>query len=107
MMVLIAIATKLVGCGVGAKVSGIDWKKSTVVGFGMVPRGEIALIIGLFGLTALDAAGNKILSETEYSIIASMAFLTTVIVPVALQKLVLWADRNAQKNIVEQDAQAA
>ncbi|VVC03500.1 Glutathione-regulated potassium-efflux system protein KefB [Candidatus Burarchaeum australiense] len=103
----IAIATKLVGCGLGAKFGGMNWKKSAVVGFGMVPRGEIALIIGLFGLTALDAAGNKILSPTEYSIIASMAFLTTVIVPAALQKLVLWADGNAKKNIVKQDASAA
>lgn len=85
---LIAIFTKLVGCGLGAKIMGASTKDSLLVGLGMIPRGEIALIIGLFGLTAVGATGEPVLREAEYSIIASMAFLTTVIIPVVLQKAV-------------------
>lgn len=77
----IAIATKLVGCGLGAKLGGTSMRDSALVGLGMMPRGEIALIIGLFGLTA------GVLHQTEYSIIASMAFLTTVLVPALLKKM--------------------
>ncbi len=92
---LIAIATKVIGCGIGARVMGLPLKRSLVVGFGMVPRGEIALIIGLYGLTTLTASGEPVLSTVEYAIIASMAFLTTVIVPMVFSQLVKWSGNSA------------
>lgn len=85
---LIAIATKVVGCGAGAIAMGMKAKDSLAIGVGMVPRGEIALIIGLYGLTALTPAGMPVIGEAEYAIIASMAFLTTIIAPAALQMAV-------------------
>lgn len=84
----IAVLTKLVGCGLGARLTGASAKDSVLVGLGMMPRGEIALIIGLFGLTAVTASGEPVLREAEYSVIASMAFLTTIIVPALLHKTV-------------------
>lgn len=84
---LIAIVAKLFGCGIASRLSGANLKDSILVGIGMIPRGEIALIIGLFGLTATTATGEPVLHATEYSIIASMAFLTTVIVPFVLHRL--------------------
>jgi len=77
--------TKIVGCSAGALVSGSKMKESIAIGVGMVPRGEIALIIGLYGISAIGADGNTILSAAEYSIIASMAFLTTIVAPPLLQ----------------------
>ncbi len=88
---IIAILTKIIGCGAGALLTGSKMKDALIVGIGMVPRGEIALIIGLFGLTAVTSAGTPVLSETEYSIIASMAFITTVIIPWLLNKSVAYA----------------
>ena len=85
---LIAIATKMLGCGVGARIFGASKKESLAVGFGMVPRGEIALIIALYGLTAVAPDGSPLLTAAQYSIISAMAFLTTVIVPFGLQKIV-------------------
>ncbi|MEK6954407.1 MAG: cation:proton antiporter [Candidatus Micrarchaeota archaeon] len=87
----IAILTKIVGCGIGAFLTGTKLKEAIVIGIGMVPRGEIALIIGLFGLTAIGADGNSILTDSEYSIIASMAFITTIIIPWLLKKSLSWA----------------
>ena len=81
---LLAIATKVIGCGTGAIMLGSRIKDSFAIGVGMIPRGEIALIIALFGLTALTPAGEPILGAAEYSIIASMAFLTTIIAPLAI-----------------------
>lgn len=77
---MIAVLTKIVGCGLAAKTSGSSYKDSIIIGIGMIPRGEVALIIGLYGLTA------KVLTPAEYSVIASMAFLSTVIIPSILNR---------------------
>jgi len=84
---VIAIVLKIVSCGSAAKLFGASGKDSLLVGFGMVPRGEIALIIGLYGITAIGPNGLPLLSAAEYSIISAVAFLTTIIVPFGLQKL--------------------
>jgi Kef-type K+ transport system membrane component KefB len=78
----IAVLTKLVGCGLGAFASKLNARESALVGFGMSPRGEVALIIALFGLS------SGALSIPEYSIISAMAFLTTIIVPPIFHKLI-------------------
>ena len=84
---LIAIATKIIGCGAGALAMGVKAKDSLAIGVGMIPRGEIALIIGLYGLTALTPEGAPELGAAEYATIASMAFLTTIIAPAAIQSV--------------------
>ena len=88
----IAVITKVIGCGVPAVFMGVRPKEALLVGWGMVPRGEIALIIALLGITALDPSGKPVLDAAEYTIIASMAFLTTVIVPWGLKTLVARAE---------------
>lgn len=87
-LTVLAILTKLIGCGIPALKAGINFKEAMLVGYGMVPRGEIAFIIAIFGLTAVDAAGNAILNAEQYTVIASMAFLTTVVVPIGLKQIV-------------------
>jgi Kef-type K+ transport system membrane component KefB len=82
----IAVITKIISCGVATKVTGGNYKDSLIVGIGMVPRGEVALIIGFYGLTATTSAGESILTASEYAVIASMSFLTTVIIPPMLQR---------------------
>jgi len=84
----IAVLTKIIGCGMPALLAGLKPKQALVVGWGMVPRGEIALIIALLGITLLDQSGKPVLDVTQYTIIASMAFLTTVVVPPGLHALV-------------------
>ncbi|MFZ2455834.1 MAG: cation:proton antiporter [Candidatus Altiarchaeia archaeon] len=77
---LIAVLTKIIGCGLAALTSGSNMRDSMVIGLGMIPRGEVALIIGLYGLT------SNVLSPAEYSVIASMAFLSTIIIPALLHR---------------------
>ena len=78
----IAVLTKLVGCGLGAHISKLTARDSVLVGFVMSPRGEVALIIAVFGLT------SGALSIPEYSIISAMAFITTIIVPPIFQRII-------------------
>lgn len=85
---IIAALTKLFGCGVTARISGLNFRDSFRVGIGMIPRGEIALIIGLIGVTTIGMDGNPILGAGEYAVISAMAFLTTIIVPSLLKKTI-------------------
>lgn len=78
---IIAILTKVVGCGLGAIAIKLNWKESLVVGVGMVPRGEVALIVGLIGLT------KGVLNTEQYTVIASMSFLTAFLMPFIMQPL--------------------
>ncbi len=80
-LVIVAIASKIIGCGYAAKKLGYSKKDSIIVGVGMVPRGEIALIIGLYGLLA------GIITKEIYSSLVFVAFITTLITPPLLKKL--------------------
>jgi Kef-type K+ transport system membrane component KefB len=78
----LAIFTKVAACGLGALASGLDRTQSLLVGFGMAPRGEIALIIAVFGLS------SGALTTPEYSVISAMAFLTTIVVPFTFSSII-------------------
>ena len=72
---LIAIITKLVGCGLVSLGLKLNFTESLLVGIGMGPRGEVALIIAAIGLS------KGILDAQQYSVISAMALLTTLMVP--------------------------
>jgi Kef-type K+ transport system membrane component KefB len=75
----VAILTKIIGCGVPSKLLGINTKDSLIIGFGMVPRGEVAMIIALIGL------GQNLINQNTYSAIILMSLLTTIIPPLILR----------------------
>ena len=49
---LTAIVSKIAGCGGSALLVGFNWKGALRIGAGMVPRGEVALIIAGIGLSS-------------------------------------------------------
>ena len=76
---VLAVAGKLLGCG-GAALS-LGKKSALIVGTGMVPRGEVGIIVASLGLQA------SIFTETIYAIIIAMSLLTSVVAPPALGAL--------------------
>ena len=76
---LIAIATKLIGGTLGALTLGM--KKAVIIGTGMVPRGEVGIIVALIGLKI------GILSSNTYGIVLFMSVFTTLIAPAVLRIL--------------------
>ena len=50
-MVVVAILSKLIGCGLGAKMCGFDQRECIQIGVGMACRGEVALIVANKGLS--------------------------------------------------------
>jgi Kef-type K+ transport system membrane component KefB len=76
---VVAVFTKLVGCGLGAL--DLGRKNALLVGFGMVPRGEVGIIVALAGLRL------HTISAAVYSIVLVMTVLTTLLAPPILRVL--------------------
>jgi Kef-type K+ transport system membrane component KefB len=78
---LFAILGKLIGCGLGA--IGLGKKDALMVGFGMVPRGEVGMIIASIGLSM------QAITSDLYTVIIFMVMVTTFITPPILRRLVI------------------
>jgi len=76
---LIAVVSKLLGCGVAALARGMGPVRSFRVGCGMVSRGEVGLIV-----TAMGAASG-VFREPEVAVMVSVVLLTTLLTPLALR----------------------
>ncbi|MGL5648355.1 MAG: cation:proton antiporter [Clostridium sp.] len=78
-LLIVAILTKIIGCGIGAKVFGYTVEESLQVGTGMVSRGEVALIVANKGI----AVG--LMNPNFLAPIVIVVVVTTVITPILLK----------------------
>jgi Kef-type K+ transport system membrane component KefB len=78
-LTVVAAITKIIGCGLPAKLGGLDFKDSLIVGVGMMPRGEVAMIVALIGLN------QNLIEQNVYAALILMSLLTTVIPPLILR----------------------
>lgn len=78
-LVVVAIFTKVVGCGLGAKMCRYKNYQSLRIGIGMISRGEVALIVASKG-TALGLLGSNFLGPVILTVI-----ITTIITPILLK----------------------
>jgi Kef-type K+ transport system membrane component KefB len=79
-LTVFAIVGKLVGCGIGA--IGLGLKEALLVGVGMVPRGEVGMIVASIGL------GMGVISSDLYSIVIFMVVVTTLLTPPVLAQII-------------------
>lgn len=75
-LTVIAILTKVIGCAIPSRLIGMCTRDSLIVGFGMSPRGEVAMIVALIGLT------GGIIGQDIYAGIVFMSLLTTISTPI-------------------------
>ena len=78
-LILVAILSKIVGCGLGAKLCKYENHECVKIGVGMISRGEVALIVASKG-EALGMMGSNFLGP-----IIIMVVVTTVITPILLK----------------------
>jgi Kef-type K+ transport system membrane component KefB len=76
---VLAIVSKVVGCGL--PLIGEGWRAALSVGVGMMPRGEVALIVALVGLN------SQIVRQSTYAIVVFMTAVTTILAPPLLRIL--------------------
>lgn len=70
---------KFGGAGLGARISGFSWLESSQLGVGMIPRGEVSLIIASVGLNL------GILDSGLFTAIIGAVLVTTLITPSLLR----------------------
>ncbi|MBE6513893.1 MAG: cation:proton antiporter [Thermoplasmata archaeon] len=82
-VILLALVTKFIGCGFGAKLGDKELDKTGVhiIGVGMMPRGEVGIIVASIGLA------SGVLPSDLYAVVVLMSVATTIIAPPILSKL--------------------
>ena len=76
---IVALLTKIIGCGLGAKVCGYKNYQALRIGVGMISRGEVALIVASKG-AAVGLMSNNIMGP-----IIIVVVITTIITPILLK----------------------
>jgi mannitol/fructose-specific phosphotransferase system IIA component (Ntr-type) len=77
---LLAILAKVIGCALPALFMNFNWRGALRIGAGMVPRGEVALIIAGIGMTTI-CNGEPILNAQLFGVVIIMTLLTTLLAP--------------------------
>lgn len=78
-LTVIAILTKIIGCGIGARITGFGTYDSFGIGLGMISRGEVALIVAQKGSLA------GLISGTLFPAVVLMVIVTTLVTPLLLK----------------------
>lgn len=86
---IVSVITKIVGCGLGAKLCHYSNKESLEIGTGMISKGEVALVV------ANKGAAIGLLNAVVFGPIIIMIVATTIITPILL-KLVFQKDKNIE-----------
>ncbi|MCF7911977.1 MAG: cation:proton antiporter [Candidatus Cloacimonetes bacterium] len=76
---VLAIFSKLLGSGIGARLTGLDNIRAYRIGSGMIPRGEVALIV------ANMAMARNLISQEILSASIIMVIVTAIIPPIMLK----------------------
>ncbi|HMA83458.1 MAG TPA: cation:proton antiporter [Candidatus Thermoplasmatota archaeon] len=81
-IILVAIVGKIIGCGIGARLSGSSFKESVQIGIGMIPRMELALIIISTAISKELIVG--IVANQLLAISVLITVCTTLITPILI-----------------------
>jgi Kef-type K+ transport system membrane component KefB len=79
LITLLAVATKLIGCGLGTL--SLGWRRAAQVGIGMVPRGEVGIVVAQIGLSL------AVIDDALFGVVLFMAVATTLVAPPFLKIL--------------------
>lgn len=78
---LVATAAKLVGCAGGARLTGLPWRESLAVGFGLNARGAMGTILALLAREA------KLINDRVFVSLITMAIGTSLLAGPAMKRL--------------------
>ena len=88
-LAIIAILTKIIGCGLGAKACGYKDYQCLRIGVGMISRGEVALIVANKGIEA------GLMSSSVVAPVIIVVIVTTIITPIILKPVFMKKGPNA------------
>ena len=102
---LVAVLAKLLGCGLPALGLGFNLKGGFRIGAGMIPHGEVALIIAGTGLNAKDASGLPIVNQDLFGVVILMTLVTTLVAPPILNVSLSVKGRGTKKEVADAESQ--
>ena len=79
LLIVVAVVSKVIGCGLGARLCGYTREESLRVGVGMISRGEVALIVANKGIA------SGLMNEMFFGPVVLMVITTTIITPILLK----------------------
>lgn len=96
---IIGVLAKVLGCGGPSLGLGFNLKGALRIGAGMIPRGEVALIIAGIGLTA------GVIDQKLFGVVILMTLVTTIIAPPLLNVLLGVKGRGTKKEVKASESQ--
>ncbi len=99
-LVIVAIASKIIGCGLPAAFFLKDRNKGMKVGYGMISRGEVGLIVAGVAISA------GAISQSIYSAILGMIMITTILTPILLKKSYAKEEPEEEETQLDQERNA-
>ncbi len=94
----IAVVSKIVGSGLGARIAGENNTSSLQIGVGMVSRGEVGLIVASVGLT------QGLLDTNLFSVMVLMVLITTLVTPILLK--IVFSNREQAEGELKEEQHA-
>ena len=88
LVTLVAALTKLLGCGIGAM--SLGWRRAAQVGTGMIPRGEVGIVVAQIGLSL------TVITDALFGVVLFMSVATTLIAPPFLK--ILFREKSSSKS---------
>lgn len=80
-IVSVACVAKILGCAVGARVTGVAWREAAAIGFGMNSRGAMEILLAMLAMEA------GIINEKLFVALVIMAVFTSMLSGPALVRL--------------------
>lgn len=79
LLIVVAVLSKVIGCGVGAKICRYSSKDAIRIGVGMISRGEVALIVANNGMRV------GLMNQDFFGPVVIMVVVTTIVTPILLK----------------------
>jgi Kef-type K+ transport system membrane component KefB len=82
------------GCALPARIVQRNWQEGTVIGLGMNGRGAVELIVAKavlllsYSLMESNVITEPLLTQSQFTILILMAFVTTLLTPISLRAIV-------------------
>jgi Kef-type K+ transport system membrane component KefB len=100
-IIVVAVLSKLVGSGLGARWAGFDWREAWQLGAGMVSRGEVGLIVANVGI------GAGLVTGEEFSAIVGMVLASTIVTPPMLRALFAEPKKKLENEVPAEEGKEA
>ncbi len=79
--VIVALLSKIIGCGLISKICRFNWSDSLKIGIGMMTRGEVALIVAQKGLS------SGLVEPIYFTSVILLIIVSSVLTPICLKLL--------------------